>query len=678
MNETPEQINCLLDVKSLEVEFATEAGTVRAVDGINFQVNRGEFLAIVGESGCGKSVTALSIMRLLPPKTATITAFQINFNGVDLTKLPESQMRALRGRHISMIFQEPMTSLNPVLTIGDQLTEPLILHLGMNRDQANSRAVELLSQVGIPEPERRLSQYPHQFSGGMRQRVMIAMGIACEPKLIIADEPTTALDVTIQAQILELLKDIASRLDIAVILITHNLGVVAAYADRVNVMYAARIIESGSAADIFAIPAHPYTVGLIRSVPRLDRPRVKRLATIEGMPPNLLAPPTGCRFRERCPIQISQCLTLPKLDYIEKGINSHGVACWRSEYTRQNTANLYGEETAASDIERPHGDKILLKVKNLKQYFDITLRQGMSVRHVDIKAVDDISFEVREGETVGLVGESGCGKTTTGRAILHLTTPTNGKFEFDMSELNSGNIAAVRRNLQVIFQDPFSSLNPRMKVGRILSEPLRFHNLRPDRASREKRVAELLTQVGLYPYMADRYPHELSGGQRQRVGIARALALEPKMIICDEPVSALDVSVQAQIMNLLEDLQRQCGLTYLFIAHDLAVVRHIAHRVIVMYLGKIVEVGDADALYSNPKHPYTQALLDAAPVPDPVVEQGRERTILEGELPSPLNPPQGCVFYGRCPIGTSECKQKVPHLSNISEKHGVACIKVKE
>lgn len=678
MSTNREQNDCLLDVTDLEVEFHTEAGIVRAVDGISFQVNRGEFLAIVGESGCGKSVTALSLMRLLPPKTAHVRASRINFNGINLIELPESEMRTLRGRHISMIFQEPMTSLNPVLTIGDQLTEPLFTHLQMDRDQANARAVELLGLVGIPEPERRLNQYPHQFSGGMRQRVMIAIGLACEPKLIIADEPTTALDVTIQAQILELLKDIAARLNIAVILITHNLGVVAAYANRVNVMYAARIIESGPAENIFDAPAHPYTVGLIRSVPRLDRPRVSRLATIEGMPPNLLLPPPGCRFRERCPIQQPKCLTLPSLTTDGMDTEDHSVACFRSDYTRQNAATLYGAETAMTDVKRKQGDKILLKVQNLKQYFNVSLRQGMSLHHVDVRAVDDISFEVREGETVGLVGESGCGKTTAGRAILHLTIPTGGKFEFDTNELNAGNIAAVRRDLQVIFQDPFSSLNPRMTVGRILAEPLKFHNLRPDKSSRDKRVAELLTQVGLYPYMAERYPHELSGGQRQRVGIARALALEPRMIICDEPVSALDVSVQAQIMNLLEDLQKQYGLTYLFIAHDLAVVRHIAHRVIVMYLGKIMEIGDGDDLYANPRHPYTQALLDAAPVPDPLVERDRQRTILKGELPSPLNPPKGCVFSSRCPKKIDDCLHQIPPLHDVADGHGVACIRIAE
>jgi peptide/nickel transport system ATP-binding protein len=592
--------------------------------------------------------------------------------------MPEAGMRQLRGRHMSMIFQEPMTSLNPVLTIGDQLSEPLIEHLGMTKSEAAARAVELLTMVGIPEPERRLSQYPHQFSGGMRQRVMIAIGLACEPKLIIADEPTTALDVTIQAQILELLKDISRRQGISIILITHNLGVVAAYADTVNVMYAARVVESGTAASIFAQSQHPYTVGLMRSVPRLDKPRVARLATIEGMPPNLLAPPAGCRFRERCPISEPRCEQQPSLTWTKNGAGEHGAACWRSEEVLARAATLYGEETATLGERRALGEKTLLEVAGLKQYFTTSLRQGLATRVVDVRAVDDISFSVREGETVGLVGESGCGKTSAGRAILHLTIPTAGSITFDTRQLDAGNIATVRRDMQVIFQDPFSSLNPRMTIGRILAEPLKVHKLRPDKASRNARVAELLTQVGLYPYMADRYPHELSGGQRQRVGIARALALEPRMIICDEPVSALDVSVQAQIINLLDDLQRQHGLAYLFIAHDLAVVRHIAHRVVVMYLGKIMEIGEADALYDAPRHPYTRALLDAAPVPDPEIERSRQRTILEGELPSPLNPPPGCVFSTRCPIRIKACSEAVPPLSRLANGRGVACIRVEE
>jgi peptide/nickel transport system ATP-binding protein len=667
----------LLDVEDLAVEFETAAGSVRAVDNVSFQVRKGEFLAVVGESGCGKSVTALSLMRLLPKQTARVSAKKIMFDGVDLNNLSEREMRSLRGQHMSMIFQEPMTSLNPVLTIGDQITEPLITHLRMDRAAADARAAELLEMVGIPDPKRRLKQYPHQFSGGMRQRAMIAIGLACEPKLIIADEPTTALDVTIQAQILELLKDISDRLGIAVVLITHNLGVVAAYADRVNVMYAARIIERGPAAAIFSAPAHPYTVGLMRSVPRLDKPRVGRLATIEGMPPNLISPPTGCRFRDRCPIADEECLNEPLSVIVVPTSDDHQVACWKRDAVTAGAKTLYGEDDPRSVELVKHGDETLLRVSGLKQYFKTTIRDGFKTHNVDIKAVDDISFIVRSGETVGLVGESGCGKTSAGRAILRLNDPSGGEVEFDGKLLDKNNIAAVRADMQVIFQDPFSSLNPRMKIGQILEEPIKVHKLRDGKQERLQRVSELLLQVGLYPYMADRYPHELSGGQRQRVGIARALALEPKLIICDEPVSALDVSVQAQIMNLLEDLQRDLGLAYVFIAHDLAVVRHISHRVIVMYLGKVMEIGNSNEIYENPKHPYTKALLDAAPIPDPEIERQRVKTILEGDIPSPLDPPAGCVFSTRCPLVTDECKTKIPLLTEHSVSHSVACINVR-
>ena len=668
----------LLDIKNLQVEFKLKNGVVRAVDNVSFQVDRGEFLAIVGESGCGKSVTALSIMKLLPKRVAEIKSDYVKFDGQDLTNFSETEMRKIRGRRMSMIFQEPMTSLNPVLTIGDQLTEPLITHLEMNVEEATKRAVELLNMVGIPEPQKRLSQYPHQFSGGMRQRVMIAIGLACEPDLIIADEPTTALDVTIQAQILELLKDICSRMGVAVIMITHNLGVVAAYADKVNVMYAARIVEKGEASEIFASPSHPYTIGLLRSVPRMDKKRGGRLATIDGLPPNLMAPPSGCRFQPRCPLSTYACSEVPLLSN-KKGSSKHSVACFFSEDALQKGASIYVSDKEKFEPINVKKQAPLLSVRSLKQHFGVSFRSGwLSSISGTVKAVDDVSFDVYPGETVGLVGESGCGKTSVGRAILHLNLPTGGKLEFNSKDLNESSVALVRQDMQVIFQDPFSSLNPRMTIGEILEEPLKVHNIVTETDARFERVGQLLTKVGLYPYMRDRYPHELSGGQRQRVGIARALCMEPKLIICDEPVSALDVSVQAQIINLLEDLQRELGIAYLFIAHDLAVVKHISHKVIVMYLGKIMEIGDGETIYQYPKHPYTKALLDAAPIPDPKIERNRKKIILKGELPSPLNPPLGCVFSSRCDLATDDCKEIIPKLINFSKDQSVACIKVKE
>ena len=670
--------NTLLDVKDLNVEFRLKNGTVKAVDNISFKIKKGEFLAIVGESGCGKSVTALSLMRLLPPRIADISAKHIKFDDVDISRIPESDMRKLRGRRISMIFQEPMTSLNPVLTIGDQLTEPLLTHLDMTDEEANKRAVELLSMVGIPEPEKRLTQYPHQFSGGMRQRVMIAIGLACEPDLIIADEPTTALDVTIQAQILELLKDISSRLGVAVIMITHNLGVVAAYADRVNVMYAARIVEQGDANQIFAKPSHPYTIGLLRSVPRMDKPRGGRLATIDGLPPNLMSPPEGCRFKPRCPLANVKCDTVPFLEPQNKK-SDHLAACFFTDKASKEGSSIYLAETSKHTGTEINKKEPVLVVDGLEQYFSVSFRSGwFSNVSGTVKAVDGVSFEVYPGQTVGLVGESGCGKTSVGRAILHLNQATGGKMKFNDIDLNPNSIALVRQDMQVIFQDPFSSLNPRMTIGEILEEPLKVHNIVPDQEERQQKIAELLLKVGLYPYMRERYPHELSGGQRQRVGIARALSMEPKLIICDEPVSALDVSVQAQIINLLEDLQRELGIAYLFIAHDLAVVKHISHKVIVMYLGKIMEFGEGDDLYSNPRHPYTKALMDAAPIPDPKIERNRKKIVLKGELPSPLNPPSGCVFSSRCNFVSDTCKVETPILQDCGAEHKAACIRLDE
>jgi peptide/nickel transport system ATP-binding protein len=666
----------LLDVSNLNVTFELKNASVKAVDNVSFHVKKGEFLAVVGESGCGKSVSSLSILKLLPEKIANIQSKHLIFDGEDISNWSSDQLREIRGKRISMIFQEPMTSLNPVLTIGDQVTEPLITHLNLSVTEANIRAIELMEMVGIPEPKSRLTQYPHQFSGGMRQRVMIAIGLACQPDLIIADEPTTALDVTIQAQILELLKDISNRLGIAVIMITHNLGVVAAYADRVNVMYAGRIIETGTSNKIFKKPTHPYTIGLLRSVPRLDQSRKGKLATIDGLPPNLMNPPTGCRFYERCPIKNSDCKQSPSLiETSPKELAS--VACWHFEKAMENGSNMYASSEENSKSIPDVNAKPIIEIKNLKQHFNISLRTGwLKTVSGKVKAVDDISFSIQPGETVGLVGESGCGKTSVGRSILHLNDPTSGDIKFKGIEMNNKSIALVRRDMQVIFQDPFSSLNPRMTIGEILDEPLRVHKIIEDKEKRKEKIDKLLGQVGLYTYMSERYPHELSGGQRQRVGIARALSMEPKLIICDEPVSALDVSVQAQIINLLEDLQKELGLSYLFIAHDLAVVRHISHKVIVMYLGKIMEVAEESMLYSNPQHPYTKALLDAAPVPDPEIEKNRKRIILKGELPSPLNPPKGCVFSSRCPKFSDECSKETPELAKFKNDHFVSCIKV--
>ncbi len=669
----------LLAVEDLHVRFETSRGTVRAVEGISYSVNRGEVVAVVGESGCGKSVSALTIMRLLA-KSGRVTGGRILLEGRNLLDLSDEEMRAVRGHEISMIFQEPMTSLNPVLPIGMQIMEPLLIHLKMTEDQAQARALELMHQVGITDGERRLAQYPHQLSGGMRQRVMIAIGLACKPKLIIADEPTTALDVTIQAQILELMKNLSRELGIALVIITHNLGIVARYADRVNVMYAAQIIEKGTADDIFLQPGHPYTNGLMRSVPRLDEPRGSKLQTIEGLPPDLRMPPEGCRFAARCPHRIEKC-ALP-IELIPVG-DSHEARCHRVDEIMAGTLKVEFPSGSAVTSQAKKSDKPILEVAHLKKYFGVKAAGAgfFSNEMATVRAVDDVSFAIAEGETLGLVGESGCGKTTVGRVVLRLDEATDGTIKFgttDVTHHSGREMRGLRRKIQVIFQDPYSSLNPRMTVGEIIAEPLKVYGIVPEKKARLDRVGELLSQVGLFPYMAERYPHELSGGQRQRVGIARALALEPSLIVCDEPVSALDVSIQGQVINLLEDLQQRLGLTYLFIAHDLAVVRHISDRVIVMYLGKVMELADRDEIYARPLHPYTKALLDAAPIPDPKIERARAPRALRGEIPSPLNPPTGCVFHTRCPIALDVCKQQSPAVRELKPGHLSACHRAEE
>ncbi len=663
----------LLTVEDLHVSFATDTVTVRAVEGFSLEVRRGEIVALVGESGSGKSVSAHSIMRLLP-RTGRIPKGRILFEGRDLLALSEDAMRKVRGREIAMIFQEPMTSLNPVLPIGLQIIEPLQSHLGMSTQDANARAAELLRLVGISDPEQRLKQYPHQFSGGMRQRVMIAIGLACNPKLIIADEPTTALDVTIQAQILELMKALSRDLGIALIIITHNLGIVARYAHRVVVMYSGRVVEQVDADAAFHRPRHPYTMGLLRSVPRLDRPRTGLLETIEGLPPSAADQLPGCRFAPRCPFRLPVCDTPPPLAPTDTGGLS---ACVRAP---DIAAGKLAWKTAASasvnDARQDKGQAVIA-VRGLTKHFPV--KTGLLARTHQVRAVEDVSFEVRPGETLGLVGESGCGKSTVGRLILRLEKPTSGSISFegrDFADASRAEFKAMRRKIQAVFQDPYSSLNPRMTTGQIIAEPLRVYGLSPDGATARERVAILLNEVGLRPEMAERYPHQLSGGQRQRVGIARALAIEPQFIVCDEAVSALDVSIQGQIVNLLESLQRKRGLSYLFIAHDLAVVRHISSRIVVMYLGRVMETADRDELCERPLHPYTKLLLDAAPIPDPAVEKERAPRLIQGELPSPLAPPTGCVFHTRCPIATVECRAEIPALRDVRPGHAVACIKV--
>jgi peptide/nickel transport system ATP-binding protein len=662
----------LLDVRGLRAWFDTAQGRVFAVNGLSLTLEAGETLAIVGESGSGKSVAMLSLMGLVPSPPGHVRG-EVFFDGRDLLALRSGDLRAVRGRDIAMVFQDPMSSLNPVMRVGDQIGEVLQLHLGLSPRQARSRTIELLGRVGIPDPGNRHDDYPHQFSGGMRQRVMIAMALACGPRILIADEPTTALDVTIQAQIVALVRDLQDEYRMSVIWITHDLGVVASLASRVAVMYAGRVVEEGLVGDIYASPRHPYTAGLLRSVPRLDVALAERLPEIPGTPPEMALDPADCAFALRCPMASEECrATRPPL--VETDIDRHRSACWHWQSLAAHAEPFPVAAGTASEL-RARGAEPLLVIDDLQVHFPI--RRGWRRRQVGaVRAVDGVSLAIRQGETLGLVGESGSGKTTLGRAVLRLVEPTGGRITFggiDLMSLRGRDLRRTRRRMQMVFQDPAAAVNPGMRVREIVAEPLEIQQV-GSRAAIRGLVGELLERVGLGPAAMDRYPHEFSGGQKQRIVIARALALEPELLVCDEAVSSLDVSVQAQIINLLRGLQRDLGLTYLFIAHDLAVVRHISDRVAVMYLGRIAETADRVSIYTRPLHPYTQALLRSAPVPDPRIAGARREPAIRGDLPSPANPPTGCRFNTRCPIAQPGlCDVVEPALRELAPGQLVAC-----
>ena len=673
----------LLDVRDLRTEFRTESGSVVATNDVSFSLDRGETLGIVGESGAGKSVTARSIMRLID-SPGEITGGQVVFDGEDLLQKSEREMRDVRGNRIAMIPQDPMSALNPVMTVGEQIVETVRRHQDVSKSEARRIAIESMDDVGIPDAGERIDDYPHEFSGGMRQRVLVAIGFSCEPDLIIADEPTTALDVTTQAKILDLLNELQEREHTAVLMITHNLGVVAQTCDDVGVMYAGNLVETAALGDLFDRPRHPYTRALIDSIPEVET-EYDDLPTLAGSMPDLADLPTGCNFAPRCPHATEACRTGgdPSLEPV--GEDSSRAACLHADDLDLSESSAAKAGHGRSDIDR--SGEPLFEVKNLKKHFSAgegvlgnvrLTRDGGGLPTLErryVKAVDGVSFDIYPGETVGLVGESGCGKSTVARTVLRLLEPTAGTVSFEgepITDLGSREMRSLRREMQIIFQDPHSSLNPRKPVGRIIGRAMERHDIATGEEKRE-RVRDLLERVGLSGDAAEKYPHEFSGGQQQRVAIAHALAVEPKLIVCDEPVSALDVSVQAQILNLLNEIQAEENISFLFISHNIGVVRHICDRVAVMYLGKIAEFGRIEDVFSAPFHPYTESLLSAVPHANP--DRKTDRILLEGSVPSPIDPPSGCPFQTRCPKKIGDvCEQEVPALESVDgSDHQISC-----
>jgi peptide/nickel transport system ATP-binding protein len=657
----------LLEVNELQTTYRMRASSVVAVDEVSFKIDAGECVGIVGESGCCKTTIGMSMMRLLSAN-GHVTGGEVNFDDRDLARLSDRQMRSVRGNTMALIPQDPMTSLHPVTRIGRQLMESYRIHRGRSTSQARDRALEVLRMVEMPNPEQRLSQYPFELSGGLRQRVMIAMALMCEPKLLIADEPTTALDVTIQAQILDVLDNLREQFGMAVMLITHDMGVIAGRTDRVVVMSAGRKIEEASTEQIFDHMHHPYTQALLSSVPKIDAATSTRLQSIRGLPPDLSKEIIGCRFAPRCKFAQDDCKEVePALG----GASDHIYACYHPvDGPAPPTVSIPQSAESRLMTRTP-----LLTVSDLVKDFPLRNSKLFGSEHRKVSAVSDVNFEVAEGETYGLVGESGCGKTTIGRLIVGLEEPTAGSIHFEGRPAGLGRQAtrvADARLRQMMFQDPYASLNPRKRIRDIIAEPLEIQN-DGNSASRTKTVLELLDEVGLPRNSIDRYPHEFSGGQRQRIGFARALAVRPKMVIADEPVSALDVSIQAQVLNLMQDLRVEHGLSYIFISHDLAVVRYIADRIGVMYLGKLVETGPAADVFSRPAHHYTQGLLDAVPIPDVKHAKDRVGNQVRGELPSAVDPPSGCRFRTRCPAADEMCAEVVPEFTQVSPDHIVAC-----
>jgi len=636
-------LRTLLKVENLKTYFNVGIDKIaRAVDGVSFDIEEGKTLAIVGESGCGKTQTAFSIIRLIA-SNGFHPSGKIQFNNKNLSELSELEMQSIRGNDISMIFQEPMTSLNPLYRIGNQLEEPLSQHRKIVKGPARKLAIELLDQVGIPDPHKRVDCFPHELSGGMKQRVMIAMALACKPKLLIADEPTTALDVTIQAQVLKLMSDLQKETGMAVLLITHDMGIVNQIADDICIMYAGRVAEKGSRDSILKYMAHPYTRHLMDSIPKINDTGYL-LNTIPGMVPGATDYGVGCLFAERCSQVMDICKKVDSPEHLIK--SNHSAFCHLYEHGK-----LTNEFTKPNRIKSPKRlikDESILSIKALRTWFPV--RKGVFLRTAHhVKAVDNVDLEIQKGATLALVGESGCGKTTLGESILRLTRESRGEVFFNglnLMSLNNTELKKIRNQIQIVFQDPMGSLSPRMTVETIVGEGLKEHHKNINEGDLRKKIEHVLNEVGLPKTILDRYPHEFSGGQRQRIAIARALILEPSFLVLDEPTSALDVSVQAQVLNLFKELQAKRNLTYLFITHNLNVVRYMADKVAIMYLGKIVEYGSTIEIFQDPKHPYTKTLLAA--ILD--IEDRKAFQLIKGDVPSPLNPPTGCHFHPRCPI----------------------------
>ena len=664
----------LLQIKDLHTDIEIRSGVVRALSGVDLHVNPGETLGIVGESGSGKTMTALSLMGLLP-QGGKVSSGSIILDGQDLTQLPLKDKRKLRGTKVGMIFQDPLTSLNPTMKIGLQVCEPLRVHEKLSKREALARAVEILKRVGMPRPEVVINNYPHQLSGGMRQRVMIAMALVCKPRILIADEPTTALDVTTQMQILDLIDELRDEYKMGVILITHDLGVVAGHTDRVAVMYAGRIVETAPTKTLFTEPKHRYTSSLMAALPERALAAGTKLFSIPGAPPSLTNLPKGCRFAARCLWATDECRAgYPDLS----GDDNHTFSCFHPVQEGDESPAVLqakldsGKAKDAVDTAPQISHEVLLDVKEASREYE-SAGSGFFKRDKGVvSAVDRVSITVNKGETYGLVGESGCGKSTVGRLIAGLEPPSGGAIELDgrdLATLKGRDAVRIHRDVQMMFQDSYAAMDPRMRIDQILAEPMSIQKTGNARQIAE-RIMEILEQVGLTEEILDRYPHEFSGGQLQRIGFARSLTLAPDLIVADEPVSALDVSVQAQVLNLMKDLQQELGLSYLFISHDLAVVQYMADRIGVMYLGRIVEEGPASEVVKNPKHPYTKALIDSIPVPDPEFVHDESAIKLTGEPPSAVNPPEGCRFRPRCPFAGEECKVQ-PMLTD--ETHRVAC-----